>query len=103
MDFTYTMYVASALIVALLAAATPLFYFFRWAIKRWVGDTIEKTVRPYLTNDDKTVANYAHEAAQAAEAARCAAFAAEEAAYAAKSAALEARDAVISLKEAHSK
>ena len=62
----------------------------------WFEARVTKVVTPFLTNGDKTVANYAHEARDAARAA-------QDAAVAAKMAALEARDVVLQLKETQHK
>ncbi len=64
-----------------------------WLIRRWIKDQIETEIEPHLKNDEKSVASYAHEARDAANAAGQEALAAKTAALDAKSAALSAADA----------
>ena len=101
-DFVDVLFVAAGLIAALVAVATPLYWMARASIKRWLGGAVAESVKPYLMNDGKSVANYAREASSAALAAQDAAMAAQDAAIAAREAAVEARDLVATLRGAES-
>lgn len=72
------------------------------SLRHMVHDTVTQAVEPFLLNGERTVANYAHDAADAAKSANQAAEAARDAAYAAKNAALETRDIVMTWKDERS-
>lgn len=94
-DIVDLLWISATMIGGVLALATPLFMLARWSIRQWLDDV----VRLYLTNGDKSIANYAHEAADASRAAQNAALAAQEAAVSAKEAAVEARDILVQFRQ----
>lgn len=80
------------IVVAVLGGMYGIAATFSKHFNNWFEARVTRVVTPFLTNGDKTVANYAHEARDAAQAA-------QDAAVAAKMAALEARDVVLQIKE----
>jgi hypothetical protein len=83
-------------VLSTLAALSAILVFpARWAmhsVRHVVRDEVVTALEPYLMNGEKTVARYAHDAADSAKEAR-------DAAYEAKAASLETRDLVLTLKE----
>ena len=49
-------------LAALVSVLVVLFAILAWVIRRWIRDQIETLVVPHLTNDEKSVAKYAHAA-----------------------------------------
>lgn len=68
-------------------------------LRHTVQDVVTEVVDPYLTNGERTVANYAHDAADAARTASKAAEDARDAAYSARTAALETKEIVLTMRD----
>lgn len=94
MDFTLDSWTDLATFSVIMASALG---FIAWLARTWINQAVDRVsdnITPHLTNDDTSVAKYAHQARDAAELSKLASLDAKSAALDAKSAALEAGLAV---------